>query len=175
MNSAVRIQPPQTGDFHEFYKKYIDKVGSGDFLEKFSGQPQALRDLLSDLPKGEDSRLHEPFTWTLKQVVGHLIDGERVFSCRLLRIASGDTAPISGFDQNLYVSNLDYKTPSMVDLLAEFDLLRQANVLLLKRLQPESLDRVGMASDNPVTAKANLFILVGHVNYHLEIINRRLA
>ena len=141
----------------------------------FESQDSELQDLLGDLEPGEDSRLHEPYTWTLKQVVGHLIDCERIFSMRMLRIAVGDETPIPGIDQNLYVTNLKYETVSMSGLLDEFSHLRKANVLLAKRLPSGALNNRGIASDNPVSARANLYILVGHVKYHFEIIKRRLG
>ena len=93
----------------------------------------------------------------------------------MLRIAVGDETPIPGIDQNMYVSNMDYETVEMSSLLNEFKHLRKANVLLLKRLEPESLGRMGTASDNPISARANLFILGGHFVYHMEIVKKRLG
>jgi len=175
MSSSIAIAPPTSQEYHEYYQQYIGKADSKNFLASFEQQPQVLRDVLGGLDDDEVSKLHEPYTWTFKQVMGHLIDCERIFSCRMLRIAVGDKTPIPGIDQNIYVANLDYETPTMSELLDEFQLLRQANALLVKRLSPESLSRVGTASDNPVSAKANLFILAGHVEYHLEILKKRIA
>ena len=175
MGSRPAFSPPAADEYHEYYRPYIGKVDSSDFMAMFENQPAELRENLGDLAEGEETRLHEPYTWSLKQVMGHLIDCERIFSCRLLRIAVGDKTPIPGIDQNMYVDNLDYETPSMNELLDEFEFLRKANVLLVKRFPPASLSRMGTASDNPVSAKANLFILAGHVVYHLDIVKRRLS
>ena len=175
MNLSATISPPSSGEYHEYYEQYISKADRGDFFPAFVNQPQELRQILGELEPDETNRLHEPYTWTLKQVMGHLIDCERVFSNRMLRIAVGDQTPIPGIEQNMYVSSIDYESTTMGDLLDEFQHLRAANVLLVKRLSPESLSRMGTASDNGVSAKANLYILAGHVVYHLEIIKRRLA
>jgi hypothetical protein len=175
MSFSSVIEPPAAQEYHEYYQQYIGKVSETDFMVAFDGQPQELREVLGELDDDEVSRLHEPYTWTLKQVIGHLIDCERIFSCRLLRVAAGDQTPIPGIDQNAYVANLDYRSPTMQDLLQEFELLRKSNVLLVKRLSVEALSRMGTASDNPVSAKANLYILAGHVVYHLEIIKQRLG
>jgi hypothetical protein len=176
MNSpTAKFAPPGADEYHEYYAKYIQSFGAADFLPLFETQDSELLELLGGLEPGEDSKLHEPYTWTLKQLVGHLIDCERIFSMRMLRIAVGDETPIPGIDQNFYVDNLDYENVSMADLLDEFSHLRKANVLLAKRLPPGSLDRRGIASDNPVSARANLYILVGHVAYHVMIIKRRLG
>lgn len=169
-----KISPPTSDQYHQYYENYIGKVGK-NVLQELTDQPDELKKLLGKLKKGEDERLHEPYTWTLKQLIGHLIDCERAFSSRLFRIAVGDQTPIPGIDQNMYVDNLNYKAVTMKSLLKEFRQLRKSNVLMVKRLDPKSLDNVGIASDFPVSAKANLFILVGHVNYHLEIIRIRLG
>ena len=174
MSLSATTAPPRPDEYHEYYEQYINKADRNDFFQAFQDQPQQLRHVLGDLEPGEDSRLHEPYTWTLKQVVGHLIDCERVFSNRMLRIAVGDETPIPGIEQNSYVANIDYEPTTMDDLLKEFEHLRAANVLLAKRLSPESLARMGTASDNAVSARANLYILAGHVVYHLEIIKKRL-
>ena len=176
MASALeKFSRPAADEYAEFYRRYVSSVPAGDFLEMFEGQTRILIDLLGDLPHGEDVKLHEPYTWTLKQVVGHLIDCERIFSTRLLRIGVGDPAPLPSMDQDLYVANLNYELVTMSDLLSEFAGLRAANVLLAKRMSADNLARRGVASDQPVSAKANLFIMAGHVEYHLSIIRRRLG
>lgn len=169
------ISPPAADEYNEYYHRYISLAPATDFISHFQNQIQLLRELLGDLQPGTDTTLHSTYTWTLKQVVGHLIDCERIFSTRLLRIGVGDAAEIPGIDQDVYVANLDYTQVSMDDLLDEFANLRQANVLLAKRMSMECLDRRGVASGNPVTAKANLFILAGHVEYHVAIMKQRLG
>lgn len=171
----TKFSTPAAAEYAEYYNTYISRFAPQDFLVAFEAQITELKGLFGSLPEGEDSKLHEPYTWTLKQLMGHLIDCERIFSTRLLRIAANDPAPIPGMDQNIYVDNLDYETVTMNDLLAEFEHLRRSNVLLANRLTPESLENMGTASDAPVSAKANLFILGGHVAYHAEIAKRRLG
>ncbi len=172
--SPPRISPPTSDQYHQYYENYISKVGK-NVLQELDDQPDEMKEVLGKLKEGQDNCLHEPYTWTLKQVVGHMIDCERAFSSRIFRIAVGDQTPIPGIDQNCYVESLDYDAVSMKSLLKEFRQLRKSNVLMVNRLEPESLDNVGVASDYPVSAKANLFILVGHVTYHLEIIRSRLG
>lgn len=175
MVSSNMFAPPKPEEYHEYYYPYISKANSKNFLKAFAAQPSKLKKLLGNLEPGEDNRLHEPYTWTLKQVMGHLIDCERTFSTRMWRIAIGDETPMPGIDQNMYVSKLDYEQTTMEDLLDEFADLRAANLRLVKRLPTESLANMGTASDNPVSARANLYILAGHVVYHLDIIKRRLG
>lgn len=171
----TKFATPAAAEYADFYQQYIGKFTPEDFLSAFESQISEMRELFGGLPEAETSRLHEPYTWTLKQLIGHLIDCERVFSTRMLRIAAGDNTPLPSFEQNSAVDKLDYESVNMADLLDEFDHLRRANVLLAQRLTPESLENMGTASDWPVSAKANLYILGGHVVYHMEIAKKRLG
>lgn len=168
------IQPPSSNEYADYYHQYISEVPDGDFLTMFAAQPDMLCALVGDLPSGEDNKQHAPYTWSIKQVIGHLIDVERIFSTRLLRIAAGDETPIPGIDQNIYVAAFDYDAVTMNVLLDEFAALRNANVSLIQRMGTENLARRGVASGSPVSARANLFILCGHVEYHAEIVRKRL-
>ena len=133
MNFPASIAAPTSGEYHEYYHQYVSKFVADDFLATFQGQIDELDSILGGLDDDAVSQLHEPYTWTLKQVLGHLIDCERIFSTRMLRIAVGDETPIPGIDQNLYVSSMDYQSVTMDSLLQEFTHLRKANVLLLQR------------------------------------------
>ena len=175
MVMTTRYQPPKQGEYHEYYDGYVSLVDPDKFEIEFKTQPRQLKKLLGHLEPGEDEKLHEPYTWSLKQVLGHLIDCERIFSTRLFRIAAGDESPIPGIDQNAYVDAYDYKNVSMKSLLKEFRFLRKSNIELAKRTSEEALARTGTASDHPVSARANLYILVGHVEYHMKIMKQRLS
>ncbi len=175
MTTTTRILPPSPDDYADYYHQYISKVPVGDFLTIFAAQPELLRQLVTGLADDEDNTLHAPYTWTIKQVVGHLIDIERIFSTRVLRIGVGDETPIPGIEHGMYVDAIDYEAVTMDVLLDEFAALRNANILLVQRMGTENLARHGVASGNPVSARANLFILCGHVEYHAEIVRKRLG
>jgi len=166
---------PGTDEYDEYYHQYICQFQADDFLTGFASQMDDLQSLLGNLTKEVETQLHEPYTWTIKQVVGHLIDCERIFSTRLLRIAVGDETPIPGIDQNIYVANLDYDPVTMQELLDELSHLRKANTLLARRGGEKALARRGVASEKSISARANLYILAGHVAYHMEILKRRLS
>ena len=102
------ITRPEPSEYLEYFETYISKFTPTDFWAEFDRQPDQLRTLLGKLPAGEESKLHEPYTWTLKQVVGHLIDAERIFGTRLLRIGVGDPTPNPDFEQNSFVAGLAY-------------------------------------------------------------------
>lgn len=167
------IPTPQRDEYDEYYHQYVSRAQAEDFLGAFAAQPALLQDLLGSLPSGADSKRPLPSAWTPKQVVGHLIDCERVFSTRMLRIGVGNDAPIPGYEQDLYVEGLDYELVAMQSLLDEFAALRNANVLLVQRMGLPALARRGMASGKPVSALANLFILAGHLVFHADSLRKR--
>jgi hypothetical protein len=172
MNTITRPKPTE---YFEYFETYISKFVPDDFWAEFDSQPFELESLLGNLPAGEDTKLHDPYTWTLKQVVGHLIDTERIFATRLLRIAVGDSTPNPDFEQNSYVAGLDYENVSMADLIEEFATLRKSNGLMLRRLGEEQLARTGTASGRDLSARAIPFMMGGHFVYHFEIMAKRLG
>jgi DinB superfamily len=165
---------PSNDEAFEYYFTYIRLVLPGNIIELAKKQIDELQVLFRDVPEAVAMKLHAPYTWTIKQVVGHMIDAERIFADRLHRFACGDFQPLPGMEQEPYVANCDYESPSLASLVDELCLCRQANVLLLRRLRPEVWSNRGIASGNPVTVRALACILVGHVNYHLEIVRKRL-
>ncbi len=178
MNLAMTpntITRPKPTEYFEYFETYISKFVPKDFWADFDSQPAELESLLVNLPPGEDSKLHAPYTWTLKQVVGHVIDTERIFATRLLRIAVGDPTPNPDFEQNSYVAGLDYENVSINELIEEFATLRKSNSLLIRRLNDEQLSRTGTASGKELSARAIPFLMGGHFVYHFEIMKKRLG
>ena len=175
MTTENYLRTPDPGESFEYYHRYIRNVPSGNILDLARGQVEELRAVFDRVSECEATKLHQPFTWTLKQVVGHLIDAERIFVDRLHRFAAGDVQPIPGMDQNDYVNSFDYDSPSLGELVDELTLCRQANVLLLNRLKVSAWDQGGVASGHAVTVRALAYILVGHIEYHLKIVKRRLS
>lgn len=176
MSSAINpARRPEPTEYFEYYHNYVSQVPNGEFFSMLEGQVVELRSLLGQVNEQTAMTLHTPYTWTLKQVTGHLIDAERIFADRLHRFASGDLQPLPGMDQDPYIANNDYVTPTLADLVNELIHLRQANVLLLRRIKPQAWDHRGVASDHPITVRALAYILIGHINHHLKIVRKRLG
>jgi uncharacterized damage-inducible protein DinB len=125
------------------------------------------------VPDRESGVLHPPYTWTLKQVVNHISDGERVFAYRALCIARGDTTPLPGFDENEYAKTSEVERLTLADLADEFETVRAATVSLLQSLPDEAWSRTGTANKNPISVRALAWIMVGHARHHLAIMKRR--
>lgn len=163
------IQRPQIDEYNEFYGGYVGRVPEGaDILALLSGQPEALRALLQNITDEQASIRPAPAEWSVKEVLGHVADTERVFAYRLLRIARGDQTALPGFDQDEFVNGTDFNRRSLANLLDEFELQRRANLLLAASLTVEEIDRRGVASGNPISVRAVLYILAGHVQHHIE-------
>jgi len=166
---------PDSSEFAEYYGPYIDRVPNGNIIEVMLAQIDEFSSALDGISKEQASVMHEPYTWTIKQVVGHLIDVEKVFGYRAHRFACNDLRPILGMEQNDFVDNLEYDLPLLSDMAIELKCTRRSNTLFLKRLPGEAWDRQGTADGNTVSVRAIAYILVGHVTHHLEIIKKRIA
>ncbi|MDG2468380.1 MAG: DinB family protein [Pirellulaceae bacterium] len=174
-NSEHFQNRPHSDEFDPFYSVFVAKVGGNQILGILESQISKICILLSKLTEETAQEVHAPYRWTIKLVLGHLIDGEKVFGYRLLRFASGDQTVLSGFDQGPYVDQLDYQKPSVGDLLKELDFSRQSNLMFLKRLPPDYEKRTGIASGCQFSVRALAFILAGHVTHHFDIVEDRLA
>lgn len=160
---------PETNEYGEYYGKYISLVHEGDIREAFARQPAELRSLFDGISEEKGVYRYAEGKWTTKESLSHLIDGERIFAYRMLRISRGDETPIEGFEQDGYIENSNANNRSFADLLDEFELNRKANVLFLNNLDETGLARMGTASGSPVSVRALANISIGHVRHHEKI------
>ena len=165
---------PISNDYDPFYETYIQFVPDGDLVELLNLQIREIRSMLDGICEKQTVRLHAPYTWTLKQLVGHLIDAEKIFGCRAHRFACNDQQPVPGMDQNDYVNALTYDEVDFNQLIDEWEHTRRSNLLFLKRIPRNTLQNRGVADGKSITVLALACIMYGHVAYHAEIIGRRL-
>ncbi len=166
---------PSTAEYAEYHGLYIDRVPNGDILGLLENQIAEFTGVLSAVSEGQAGVLHGTYTWTIKQVVGHLIDVEKVFGYRSHRFACNDLRPILGMDQNDFVNGLDYESPLLSDMVVELKCSRRSNCYFMKRIPEAAWSRTGTADGNVLSVRAIAYILVGHVIHHLEIVRKRLA
>jgi uncharacterized damage-inducible protein DinB len=129
--------------------------------------------LLRNLSPGKADYAYAPGKWTVKEVIGHVIDAERIFAYRALRFARGDKTELAGFDENTYVPTGQFGRRTMNDLLDEFEVVRASTIHLARHLDAEALDRRGTASQNPVSVRALLYIIAGHERHHVALLRER--
>jgi hypothetical protein len=164
---------PGTGECAEFYRGYIGRVPDGDIRTTLAlGLEQTLR-LLWRIPSAREAFAYAPGKWTVKEVVGHLIDAERVFAYRALRFGRGDETPLPGFEQDDYVRRGGFGARALADLVSEFEHLRRANLLLFRGFDVDALGRTGTASGREITVRALLWIMAGHELHHVDVLGER--
>jgi len=164
---------PQKSDYADHYEKYIALVPGGDFLEILEHQHAALLRLLSPLTDAQGDFRYAPGKWSIKEVIGHISDAERIFAYRLLRIARGDETPLASFEQDPYIETGNFSARKLSDLSDEFAAVRKASVALIRSLDEKAWVRRGTASQKEVTALALGFIIAGHERHHSMILEQR--
>lgn len=167
------IEKPPASEYSPFYQGYIARLPEGDILDLMREQRQVLHSLPATVSADRESFAYAPGKWTLREVIGHLCDGERIFGYRALRISRADRTPLPGFEENDYIENSNYSSTALADLVDELCLLRDANLHLFSRLDPAAWQHIGVANDHPVSVRALAFIIVGHTSHHLEILRDR--
>lgn len=164
---------PDKNDYAPYYEGYINLVKGDDIFRILAVQSNATQEVLNSFSETLGNYSYEPGKWTVKEVVGHLIDTERVMAYRAMCIARGEKQPLPGFDQDTFVKEGNFNKRELFDLNYEFRLLRELNLLLTKGFDGEILQRRGVANKNEVTVLALLFIIAGHEKHHMNILQDR--
>ncbi len=171
--STLRLPRPAADESAAYYQTYIDEVGGDDIGEQLVEQLSQVERLFANLDDAAALSRYAPGMWSITELVGHLNDSERIFSYRLLRISRGDSTPLPGFDQNPYVVAGRFDERPLRDLVGEFRAIRLCTVALVSGIPTPAWTQRGVASENPVTARALIYIIVGHVAHHLAVLRDR--
>jgi uncharacterized damage-inducible protein DinB len=164
---------PDATEFAPYYGRYIEKVPEGEVARTLRAQLGETLALLRAVPEERADDRYAPDKWSIKEVVGHMSDTERIMSYRMLRIARGDETPLPGFEQNDYVRNAHLGRRTLASLVAELEAVRGATLALVDGLDDEELARRGTASTFPVTARALAWIIAGHERHHLGLLREQ--
>ena len=162
---------PQTQEYPEWGLTYISKV-EGDALEILAAQATDFADFINGLIAIADYA-YAPGKWTIKEMMGHIIDTERILVYRLTCFARGEKAPLPGFEEDDYVLAAHFADRSLASFCEEFTLLRKANLFLIQSLTEEELDRIGNANGKTMSVRALVYIIAGHVIHHAGVIKER--
>ena len=173
MTSTPRYDRPDPAEYAAFYAGYIAKVPDGDLTGVLEANLEEFSRTLGAVAEVRGGFAYAPGKWTLKEVIGHVIDAERVFSYRAMRIARGDETPLPGFDEKAWVPQSGANDRTIADLLAELRTVRASTIALLRNLPADSVTRRGIASGNGVTVRALAWIVAGHPMHHLGSLRER--
>ena len=169
------INRPSQAEFAPFYVGYVSLVPEADVIQVLEGQAADVRlQTRAFIPAREQFRYAEG-KWSVREVLGHMTDAERVFGFRAFCFSRGDENPLPGFDENDYIARAGFDRRSLADLVQEFGQLREANLTILRRLDDEAWRRMGTASGKLVSVRALAYIMAGHVRHHLHILSTRYA
>jgi hypothetical protein len=170
-----RSARPEPGEHLPYFARYIDLVDQGDVIDNLERQMTTTLATLKGTSESAANTRHPPYTWSIKEVVGHLIDSERVFAYRALCFARDDQTPLPGFDEQAYVRQAGFGRLTLRQLLDEFDQSRRAHVSMFRNLSDEAWLRIGTANGNKMSVRALAFIIAGHELHHTAILRKRLG
>jgi uncharacterized damage-inducible protein DinB len=171
--SPLSLPRPGPEESAPFYHGYIAKVPGEHIGAYLADQPQAIERLLGSLNDAAGRSRYAPGKWSVKEVLGHLCDTERIFGYRLLRIARADATPLPGFDENAYVPPGEFDSRPLPDLLRELKAVRTSTIELVEGLPRAAWERRGQASGKSISTRALAYIIVGHMTHHLGVLRER--
>ena len=167
------IPKPDASEYLAYYGRYIDKVPEGDLLQTLRTQLDETLALVRGLDEEHGGHRYAPGKWSIRTVLGHLIDAERIFAYRALRISRGDPTPLASFDENAYAEMAGSDARTLGDLADEFEHVRLGNIVFFRGLSDEALARRGTASDATVSVRALAWIIAGHEAHHVGLLRER--
>lgn len=165
---------PADDEYAPFYAGYVARLApDADALERLVWQREAFVVFLDGIPATLHGHRYAEGKWSIREVVGHLADAERIMAYRLLRVARGDATPLPGFEEDDYVRAGGFDGRTLASLVREWEAVRRATLELVRSLDAEAAARRGVANGNPVSARALAWIIAGHVEHHREILAER--
>lgn len=171
--TAVAARRPDASEFAPFYGGYVAAVPEGDIVNILRSSGDEWQTVLATLPEARADHRYAEGKWSIRQLIGHVSDAERIFSYRALRIARADQTPLAPFDENAYAETAGSDRRMLSALAAELRVVREATVALFNSLPDDAWTRTGTASGKTVSVRALAYITAGHAQHHLKILRER--
>jgi DinB superfamily len=165
-----RSRRPAAGEHPPYFERYTKLVPAGDVVETLARQSGEMLALLRPLSEEKAGHRYAPGKWSIKGVLGHVTDTERVFAYRALAIARGDQGSLPGFDENVYAEHAGFDRLPFADLVSGFEIVRQSSLTLLRQLDADAWERVGTANGHATSLRAMAFIMAGHQRHHVNVL-----
>jgi hypothetical protein len=164
---------PEKTEYAEYYETYVSLVDENDIVSALQNQLAEIENLFAGIAEEKGAYAYAAGKWSIKQLVGHLIDGERIFSYRAFRFSRADRTALASFEQDDYIAHGNFNQRPLKDLIEEFSLVRRATNILFKNLSADAWSRTGTASEAEVSVRALAYIMVGHVRHHANVLQTR--
>ncbi len=172
---TAAIGRPDAGEYAPDFAEYITLVPGDDILTQLDRQLETTLSFFKNITEERSVYRYAPEKWSIREVLGHLIDAERIMACRALRFARGDRTPVPGFEPDDYVKLASSNDRFLQDLTAEFELVRKANARMFRSLSAAAWHRKGVANENEVSVRALAYIIAAHELHHLDVLGTRYA
>jgi uncharacterized damage-inducible protein DinB len=172
MPSSLRTRP-ESSEYAPFYHGYVASVPEGDVVALLRQGGRELLDTVATVPEDRGGFRYAEGKWSIREVIGHVIDAERIFTYRALRMARGDTTPLPAFDENEYATAAGSDMRTLSNLVREFGAVRESSVQLFESLSDDAWGRFGVASGKDISVRALAYITTGHSMHHLRILRER--
>lgn len=169
----LTISKPEENEYLPYYGKYVALVADGDIIAALAQQIDETLGLLRSIPEAQANFRYAPGKWSIKELVGHMLDSERIFAYRALRFARNDRTPVPGYEQDDYIREASFDDCALGDLAAEFESVRQSSLYLFKHLNAEAWTRRGTANESEVSVRALAYLIAGHELHHREILRSK--
>ena len=173
MATQTQSSRPDATEFPPFFARYVANVPETDVLGALRDSGRELDAALTAIPDARGGHRYAPDKWTIREVIGHMIDAERVFAYRAVTFARNDKTALPSFDENVWAANATFDSRTVADLVDELEAVRSSTIHLAKHLNLEEQERRGTASGQPVTVRALLYIIAGHERHHVAILRER--
>lgn len=171
--TTPRATRPDATEYAPYYAGYVAAVPDGDIVAELRDSGREIVEVLAAVPASRGGHRYAPEKWTVREVVGHVIDAERIFACRALRLARADATPLPGFDENDYVRAAESDARTIPDLVEEFRVVRESTVRLFASLPEVAWTRRGVVNGREVSVRALAYIAAGHARHHLAVLRER--
>ena len=174
MPTLQRVRPDAT-EYAPFYAGYVAGVPEGDIVAVLRDSGREVIDVLAAIPESRGGFRYAPEKWSVREVIGHLVDAERIFGYRALRLARGDATPLPGFEENDYVRSAGSDARALASLVDELRVVREGTVRLFESLPDDAWARRGVVNGREVSVRALAYIAAGHARHHLRVLRERYA
>jgi uncharacterized damage-inducible protein DinB len=167
------MKRPAATEAPEYYNHYINLVKSNDVIKELKDQILKIQAIISEIPEDKENFSYADGKWTIKQLLGHMIDTERVFGYRAMCIARKDKTALPGFDENAFVANSNFHKRTLYELGHEFAIVREANMAMFRTFEEEELSQMGNANGKDVSVRAIIYMVAGHAIHHMGVLKTR--
>ncbi len=169
----MKVAPPSFEDLSTYYREYWKYLSGNDLIEALENQSESVLTLINQIPANKEDFRYAEGKWMVKELIGHLIDVDRILSYRALRFARNDQTALASFDEDQYMLESNFKSRSLKDIALEWNTVRKATLSLFVNLDAATLDRTGIAGSSQVSPRIILYFILVHEHHHIEILKNR--